>query len=560
MQKHFVLDCWRDFLVPVHFFASVFLFSWTRFISISQSSHYKQKKNIQLSRETKTKEEDPRRTDSWFPVKSPESFHSRWPTRKRIRRSARRRCASGKTCMKGCTNVPSSFRVSKFAILDVFWNVANKMTSRVRYGILLGVGILLLVCLLRGLDNDADGVNFISNNSYNFSVNHSNHSNHSMNQSIASGQHTKPTLPAPSPSARENIDNASTPQATPVPSRGFCRWCHILNVSRASAHPLGGYWWSLPSWSLYSNETFLTEEITKHFQQKYPCVSKSWDTHLLEKLTQRTNETNLLIYTLHVKRFVEGYPTLLSNFSLQNSSSFDLHSGEFRNRTTLSIPISYEQHTEILLRNRNSIKSKFPWSTCFLIQTEICRINNTLLASSLPWQKIWDIRWLLHTFLFQQIVHSLHNKWIWVLDADALFVTRDPLVIKQGMPLKEVSEETNIIIGQDGNGLNTGSFFLRVCPWSFQLIQAWLLFEDDKRVPMSSVWWEQATLISVLVKNNILSIQSHMQVFSSPVFNVYMQNFNASQSIVLHGAGVGGINAVVPFLQKMKSREQNDFI
>jgi hypothetical protein len=103
-----------------------------------------------------------------------------------------------------------------------------------------------------------------------------------------------------------------------------------------------------------------------------------------------------------------------------------------------------------------------------------------------PWQKIKD---------FKKV--SKGYDWVWILNADSLIMNKHASIHSL---LKGVNDQhtgdLDVVISKDCNGYSTDSFLLRNSPWTHGLIDQWLVYEDDARIPNMN-WWCKFTSIEL---------------------------------------------------------------
>lgn len=100
-------------------------------------------------------------------------------------------------------------------------------------------------------------------------------------------------------------------------------------------------------------------------------------------------------------------------------------------------------------------------------------------------------------------------QWLFWSDSDSIVVGKRALA-------DFIDEEYDLILSADGNGINTGQFFLRGrCSWTERLLlEIW-----DKAVDVNHPWWEQKSLMDLLA--NDPGLTARVKVIPNAPFNHY---------------------------------------
>ena len=121
--------------------------------------------------------------------------------------------------------------------------------------------------------------------------------------------------------------------------------------------------------------------------------------------------------------------------------------------------------------------------------------------------------------------HLADHDWLWWIDADA--VITDPLIRLEDYVLDATSD---LLIAEDSNGINCGSFLIRYCDWSRDfLTRVWNTSEYPEHP-----WWEQWTIMQLLKANE--DDRKHVQILPKRRINSYQSDWKLGD-FVLHMAG-----------------------
>jgi galactosyl transferase GMA12/MNN10 family len=144
--------------------------------------------------------------------------------------------------------------------------------------------------------------------------------------------------------------------------------------------------------------------------------------------------------------------------------------------------------------------------------------------------------------------------WIFWSDADSLIMN---FTISLDSFVSELTtqHDEKIIIGEDYNGINSGSFFIRNDEWSFNIINS-----IYQHIPFTNhPWWENAAfhylyhgVVDMIIgsKNfaakymcENLDNKKHFKVVSQRLFNSYPDNF-ADGDFIIHMPGMSNSERV----------------
>lgn len=132
---------------------------------------------------------------------------------------------------------------------------------------------------------------------------------------------------------------------------------------------------------------------------------------------------------------------------------------------------------------------------------------------------------------------SLLDQYDWVVSLDA-----DTVIYDHSIRLEEfLDPHHDLIVGLDGNGVNSGVFFLRNSTWSKVLLtEAWTITNEK----MSYIWWEQAAIMRLLksegIRNHVkYSPQMHFNSYVTSQGHVKMDENGGRGPFIVHFAGLG---------------------
>jgi hypothetical protein len=123
---------------------------------------------------------------------------------------------------------------------------------------------------------------------------------------------------------------------------------------------------------------------------------------------------------------------------------------------------------------------------------------------------------------------------------------------------QEADQEVDIIIANDCNGFNAGSFFIRKSNWTIDFIQKWKAMEYRDDFPNAALWREQAALVH-LYNINELQAKEHIYIVPQKDINSYAGSYCGHGyqpgDLVVHSPGMGYHNGVEAFLNNSNFRE-----
>jgi hypothetical protein len=113
--------------------------------------------------------------------------------------------------------------------------------------------------------------------------------------------------------------------------------------------------------------------------------------------------------------------------------------------------------------------------------------------------------------------------WLWWLDADAA-ITTPKIDVRQ-----YCDEMSDMVITEDGNGINCGSFLLRNSDGARRLLDAtW-----NRTALIHHQWWEQGAMHAILREKPGIAV---VKVIPQRTINSYHENWQAGD-LVVHLAG-----------------------
>ncbi|KAK2744273.1 hypothetical protein FQN57_004358 [Myotisia sp. PD_48] len=114
---------------------------------------------------------------------------------------------------------------------------------------------------------------------------------------------------------------------------------------------------------------------------------------------------------------------------------------------------------------------------------------------------VWNKPAFMIRLLLQELERPLDQRLEWLFWFDA-----DSVLMNPNMPLETFLPPTDLthvhlLISKDWNGLNYGAFFLRVHPWSVDLLSANIAYRT-MRPGVDLFWHEQSALVNILKENS----------------------------------------------------------
>ncbi|KAF4158533.1 hypothetical protein CNMCM6936_002820 [Aspergillus lentulus] len=136
---------------------------------------------------------------------------------------------------------------------------------------------------------------------------------------------------------------------------------------------------------------------------------------------------------------------------------------------------------------------------------------------------IWNKLAILQSVLLRELEKPADQRlqWLFWFDSDTVLMNPNmPLEIF--VPPPEMSN-THLLASRDWNGLHSGVFFLRVHPWSVELLSAAIAYPVVKP-DVQLMWLEQSALSNVLAENEYFA----RSTVYCPLrwFNAYMRHPN----------------------------------
>lgn len=196
---------------------------------------------------------------------------------------------------------------------------------------------------------------------------------------------------------------------------------------------------------------------------------------------------------------------------------------------TLVVGKKYDEATHIGLLSKAYYCKKFGYD--FIVCNE--HLDKT---RDIPWSKIL-------------LVKNTLSKYKWVFFSDA-----DSLIMNYSIPLSDfIDENYNMIICKDHypKDVNTGQFFIKNTPWSFDLLSKIY----NKHEYINHPYWEQEALNKLLKENHAL--HKKMKILSAPTFNSCLcDNFEPGQ-FILHLLGTRNLNLLKQKMQHYALESMN---
>ena len=193
-----------------------------------------------------------------------------------------------------------------------------------------------------------------------------------------------------------------------------------------------------------------------------------------------------------------------------------------------------------ILANRERFTRK--WNLDHIVQTNIDNVRFPV------WQKVYDAEKYIERY-----------DWIWFFDSDAFIMNGD--ISLRGLLQKyqqEADQEVDIVIANDCNGFNAGSFIVRKSNWTMNFIQKWKEMENRDDFPNAEVWREQAALVHLYNLNELQS-KDHIYIVPQQDLNSYSQTYCGHSYLpgdfVVHSPGFGYHKGVESFLTTNKYHE-----
>ncbi|KAH7300504.1 hypothetical protein KP509_24G065600 [Ceratopteris richardii] len=111
------------------------------------------------------------------------------------------------------------------------------------------------------------------------------------------------------------------------------------------------------------------------------------------------------------------------------------------------------------------------------------------------------------------------NDWIWLLDLDALIFNFNVKLesIVESARAHHQGNDVDIVISNDHNGVNAGSFLIRKSEWTRQLLRKW--WQTQVGVGMDEKFFEQGALNHLIHTDK--SMAAHVHIAAIRQFNAY---------------------------------------
>lgn len=114
------------------------------------------------------------------------------------------------------------------------------------------------------------------------------------------------------------------------------------------------------------------------------------------------------------------------------------------------------------------------------------------------------------------------STWVWVVDLDTLIfnfgVKLESFVQAAEADAKRRSSSVDLIIAQDHNGVNAGSFLIKKSEWTRNLLQRWWS-RNESSVPRIDKLFEQAALEDLIRSDP--EVSSHVHILPIRAMNAY---------------------------------------
>ncbi|GIC93189.1 glycosyltransferase family 34 protein [Aspergillus udagawae] len=113
---------------------------------------------------------------------------------------------------------------------------------------------------------------------------------------------------------------------------------------------------------------------------------------------------------------------------------------------------------------------------------------------------IWNKLAILQSVLLRELEKPAEQRlqWLFWFDGDTVLMNPD-MPLETFLPPPELSN-AHLLVSRDWNGLHSGVFFLRVHPWSVELLSAAIAYPVVKP-DVQLIWFEQSAISNVLAEN-----------------------------------------------------------
>jgi alpha-N-acetylglucosamine transferase len=290
--------------------------------------------------------------------------------------------------------------------------------------------------------------------------------------------------------------------------------------------------------------------------------------------TEELNQAKIL----HFKVWQEDVPPEVYKIWRNQLNRVLSYQNQTMNATDIEwVPESQQQYTTSLKKGTFGQKMEKPKEYKIAIYTLLAGNDveknyevDRIIANRQRYIKKWDTIHFIQRKLDEGVQHPVWQKvydaeklikeydWVWFLDADAYIMNPD--ISLQELLSKyeqESSYETNLVIANDCNGFNAGSFFVRKSKWTADFIQKWKAMETREDYPNAEMWKEQAALTH-LYQTNVNDAQKYIYVVPQRDINSYAGPYCGHGympgDFIVHSPGKG-YNGVKTFMEEHQYKE-----
>ncbi|GFG13353.1 glycosyltransferase 6 [Aspergillus udagawae] len=120
---------------------------------------------------------------------------------------------------------------------------------------------------------------------------------------------------------------------------------------------------------------------------------------------------------------------------------------------------------------------------------------------------IWNKLAILQSVLLRELEKPADQRlqWLFWFDGDTVLMNPD-MPLETFLPPPELSN-AHLLVSRDWNGLHSGVFFLRVHPWSVELLSAAIAYPVVKP-DVQLIWFEQSAISNVLAENEYFALST----------------------------------------------------